>query len=182
MTLALATPADVEIALGRTLAATEVGRVEQLLQTASAAAADTAGGFRFAPGDYTVRRRVHRGRVLLPATVESVTSVSSVDSETGATTTLTGWALAGNAVYGIDACDAEIAFTVTADVPDKIVALVAGAVAATVSSPAGGAQSMDAGPFSVSFVDGSGRVWLSKTDKATLCRFRPPKPAIGMLG
>lgn len=180
--MTLATSADVEVAIGRSLAGAETDRVDQLLEIASAAVTAEAGGFRFAPAGYTVRRSVHRGRVRLPAKVAAVTAVSAVNRETGATTALDEWSLVGNTVYGIDACTAEIAFTVTADVPASIVAIVAGIVAATVSSPLGGAKSMDAGPFSVSFVDGSGRVWLSKSDKAILARYRPPKAAIGLVG
>lgn len=179
--MTLATPADVEAAIGRGLTAEETGRVGQLLETASAAVTEEAGGFRFEPGDYTVQRRVRSGRVCLPARVGAVTSVFAVDPETGATTPITGWNLSGNTVYGVNACTAEIVFTVITGVPPKIVALVAGVVAATVSMPTGGAQSMGAGPFTVSFVDGSGRVWFSKSDKAILARFRPPKPAIGLL-
>lgn len=178
--MTLATPADVETAIGRSLTPAETGRVGQLLETASAAVTEEAGGFRFEPGDYTVQRRVCSGRVRLPAKAASVASVSSVNTETGVTTPITGWNLSGNTVYGINACTAEITFTVTAAVPTKVVALVAGVVAATVSMPTGGAQSMGAGPWTVSFVDGSGRVWFSKTDKAILSRFRLPKPAIGL--
>lgn len=180
--MTLATLADVETAIGRGLTEAETGRVEQLLETASAAVGEEAGGFRFEPGDYTVQRRVRGGRVRLPARVDSVASVSSVNAETGVATPITGWALSGNTVFAVNACLAEIAFTVTAAVPTKIVALAAGVVAATISMPASGAQSMGAGPFTVSFVDGSGRVWFSKTDKAILARFRPPKPAIGLVG
>lgn len=179
--MALATLADVESAIGRSLTPTETERVEHLLDTASAAAIREADGYRFMPGSYTVQRRVHGGRVPLPAQVASVTSVSSVDTETGVTAPLTGWTLLGNTVYAVDACTALIAFTVTADVRDAIVALIAGVVAATVAQPTSGAQSMGVGPFSASFVDGAGRVWFSKTDKAILAGYRQPRPAIALL-
>lgn len=177
----LATSSDVETAIGRSLTGPETARVAQLLATASDAVTAEANGFRFAPGDYTAARRVRRGRIRLPAKVDSVTSVSGVDERTGLATPLTGWTLAGNTVYGVDACMAIVEFTVTAAVPATVVALVAGVVAATVTGPVAGAQSMGAGPFTVSFVDGTGRVWLSKSDKAILARFRSPKPAIELV-
>lgn len=179
--MALATLADVETAIGRTLSGEESGRVGQLLETASAAVSAETGGFRFEPGSYTVQRRVRGGRVRLPAKVDSVTSVSSVNTDTGVTTPIAGWTLSGNTVYAVDACTAEIAFTVTAGVPASIVALVAGVATATMAGPAAGVESLGTGPFSVSFIDGSGRVWFSKTDKAILCGFRLPKPAIALL-
>ena len=177
----LATQTDVEAALGRDLATSEEGRAAQLLATASEAVSAETNRYRFEPGTYTVRRKVHSGRVKIPAKVDSVASVASVDPDTGAPTPLTGWNLYGSTVYGIQACTAEIQFTVTEAVPAAVVAIVAGAVSATLSGPQQGASSETVGPWSVSYVDGSGRVWFSKSDKAILAKYRQPKHAVTLL-
>ncbi len=177
----LATTADVETALGRDLTENEIGRVSLLLSTAAEAVAAETNRYRFEPGSYTVRRKVHGGRVKIPAAVDVITAVSSVDPETGAPSPITGWTLYGSTVYGIAACTAEIAFTVTADVPPAIVAIVAGAVASTLASDIQGVSSETVGPWTTSYVDGSGRVWFSKSDKAILARYRQPKHAVTLL-
>lgn len=178
--MTLATPADVATALGGTLDPAQTGRVEQLLRIASEAVLTATDGFRFEPGTYTTRRKVHGGRVRIPARVESVTTVSAVNPTTGAPTPITGWTLYGSTLYGVKACTAEVTFEVTEAVPKSIADLVAGVVAATLSGPAVGAQSLGAGPFTVSFADSSGRVWFSKSDKAILARYRGPKRAIDL--
>ncbi|MCG7610347.1 hypothetical protein [Mycobacterium sp. CnD-18-1] len=179
--MALATPADVAAALGRTLTPEETARANQLLAIATEAVSAATGGYRFEPGAYTVCRAVRDGRIRLPAKVASVSTVSAVDTATGAATPLTGWELHGNTVYAVKACTAEVAFTVTDAVPDVIVALVAGVAAATLSRPQSEAHQLVAGQFSVSFAESSGRVWFSKSDKAILSRYRPPKPAVSLL-
>lgn len=177
----LATASDVEAALGRTLLDTESDRVNQLLEIASEAVRTETGGFRFSPGTYTVRRIVRHGRIRLPARVDSVSTVSAVDPETGAASPILGWTAYGSTVYGVAACTAEVTFTVTKGVPSSIAALVAGVVSATMSTPQTGAKSAGAGPFTFSFMDGSGRVWFCKSDKAILALYRLPKSAIELL-
>lgn len=189
--MALATTDDVAAALGRALTEAEEPRSESLLETASAAVEMAAGGYRFAPGEYVVTR-VPRRKVRIPAKVDSVESVTLVD-DFGAETVLTAWTLRGSTVYGVlpyrasqthfdlgEPCslEVEIAFTVTEDVPAAVVSIVAGIVAATISAPPVGATSEGAGPFSISYADSSGRVWLSTSDRAILAKYRTPRSAI----
>lgn len=177
----LATQADVAKALTRPLDPSESDRVDFLLATASDAVNAETGGFRFEPGDYTIRRKVNGGRVKIPARVDSVTSVSAVDPNTGAPTPITGWTLYGSTLYGVKTCTAEISFTVTEALPKSVVSIVAGAVAATLSGPIEGASSETVGPWTRSYVDGSGRVWFSKSDKAILAKYRQPKRSVTLL-
>lgn len=177
----LATLADVETALGGPVDQAKTGRVEQLLRIASDAVLSATGGFQFEPGTYTSCRKVHCGRVRIPARVESVSAVSSVDPNTGSATPITGWTLRGNTLYGIKACTVDVTYTVAEVVPQTIADLVSGVVAATMSGPPVGASSMDAGIYRVSFVDSSNRVWFSKSDKAILARYRGPKRSIELI-
>ena len=180
MTTAIATTADVVAALGRSLTTAEPDRATALLLLATAAVeAETRR--RFAPGTYTVGRKVRAGKVSLPATVDTVTEVRSVDQTTGTAQVLTGYTTRGRTIYGLPACFVEVDFTVTEAPPAEVVGVVAGIAAATISGPPVGASQESAGPFSVSYADSSGRVWLSASDKAILCRFRQPKSALELL-
>jgi hypothetical protein len=178
---ALAESSDVVAALGRALTAEEEARVDSLLVLASAAVSNEAG-YRFAPGTYTIERRVRNGRVKIPATVASVTTVKAIDQCDGSETALaltTDYTRRGSTLYGISDCWVEVVFVVTADVPDVIVKLVASIVANTVVVGATAAVStVQAGPFTTSYVDSNGRVWLSKSDKLILAPYKQPKPAI----
>ena len=175
----LATPEDVEKALGRPVPATELDRVTQLITLASAAvAAET--GYRFEPGSYTIGRVVRCGRVKIPAAVDTVTEVRYIDRKTGTSTVATGYTRRGATLYRLTGCYAEVDFTVTDAVPAEIVALVAGIVAATVSGPPVGAESASAGPYSVSYVNSSGRVWFSASDRLVLRRYRTPSAAVAL--
>lgn len=181
---ALATSPDVEAALGRTLTTEEADRVDSLILLASAAVSNEAG-YRFAPDTYTIERRVRNGKVKIPATVASVTSVKAIDQCDGSETLLvlgTDYTRRGSTLYGLSDCWVEVVFVVTADVPDVIVALVASIVANTVVTGATAAVStVTAGPFTTSYVDSNGRVWLSKSDKLILAPYKQPKPAIGLI-
>lgn len=182
---ALADQPAVEAALGRTLTSGEVDRVEPLLLLASSFV-EARTGFRFAPGEYTVGRKVRRGRVSLLARVDSVDEVREVDERSGEVTTLTvvaDYTTRGRTVYGLGSrCFVEVDFTVTEAVPDEIVALVAGLVASVVEAPAANVESETAGPFQVSYMTSSGRVYLAESDKAVLKRYTQPRPAIDTLG
>ncbi len=190
----LAVLTDVEDSMGRSLTADENMRALTLISLASAYVEATTG-YRFAPGSYTVGRRVRNGKVHLPATVASVEAVRWVDEWDGTVTDATGWSLHGNTIYGLEgprrnrpvheyrrAWTLEVDFTVTAPVPVVVARVVAGIVAATLLGPAVGAASETAGPFSISYVNSSGKVWLSASDKAILGRYTQPKPAIDMIG
>lgn len=175
---ALATSEDVAAALGRTLTVDEYDRVDGLLETASAAVEAAAGNYRFTPGSYTITRLAHP-KIRIPATVDAVSAVNDIDCY-GTETELTDWTLRGSTLYGVVASgrEVEIAFTVTADVPVEVAQVTAGIVAATLGSPPVGASSQQAGPFSVSYADSSGRVWLSASDRAILAKYRTPRHAI----
>jgi hypothetical protein len=181
---ALATSEDVEAAIGRTLTADEITRAdENLIPLASAYVQDWTG-FRFAPGEYTVGRLARHGRVVLPASVATVDEVREIDQCDGSVTTLTlttDYTVRGRTVYGLGSAFVEVDFTVTDAVPVEIVALVAGIAAGSLAGPPVGASQESAGPFSISYVNSSGRVFLSVSDKAILRRYKQPKPALSIL-
>lgn len=180
---ALATSADVEAALGRTLTAEESDRVDNLLTLASTAV-ENESGYRFAPGDYTVERTVRGRRLRLPAKVATVESVTAVDICDGTETEVLeeNYNLRGSTLYGLLDCRVFVDFTVTEDAPAAIVAMVAGVVASSITStPLANVSSETAGPFTTSYVDSSGRVFLSKSDKLILKPYRQPKPALRLL-
>ena len=180
---ALAIVSDVEAGLGRSLATVEIPRANSLLALASAHV-EAETGYRFAPGSHTVGRKTRDGKVILPAKVAAVTAVRLVDQSTGAVTVLaltTDYTTRGRTVYGLPWGFVEVDFTVTAAVPDEVVKLVAGIVASTLSGPPVGAASESAGTFAISYVNSSGKVWLSASDKAILARYRQPKPALDLL-
>lgn len=181
---ALATSADVEVAIGRTLTADETARADQLILTASAYVAEVTGA-RLAPGSYTVGRK-GRTKLRLPGKVATVAAVREIDQSDGAATTLTvtdDYTLHGSTLYGLGArCFVEVDFTITEAAPDEIVALVAGMVAATLEAPSANVASESVGPFSRSFVGSSGRVYLSESDKAVLRRYTRPRAALDLLG
>lgn len=180
---ALATSADVAAALGRALTTEESARVANLLTLASAAVSNEAE-YRFAPGNYTVERTVRGPRLRLPAKVATVASVTAVDPCDGTETDVSDedYNLRGSTLYGLVDCRVEVAFTVTEAVPPAIVAMVAGIVASSITStPLANVATETAGPFTTSYVDSSGRVFLSKSDKLILKPYKQPKPALRLL-
>lgn len=181
---ALATVPDVEESLGRSLSAAETPRAESLLILASSAVS-TRTGFRFAPGSYTISRRPFEGKVKIPATVAAITSVTAINERNGEATVLaltTDYTRRGRLLYGLYSHSmVEVAFTVTAAIPVEVVALVAGIVANTISGPPVGASSEQAGPFLVSYVNSSGKVWLSDSDKLILSPWMQTKTAVSLL-
>jgi hypothetical protein len=202
---ALATTTDVEGSLGRSLTTDEIPRASSLLTLASAhVESSPVTGYRFAPGAYTVGREVRSFKIRLPGKVATIAAVRSIDPRTGAATVLvagtnynnrgsTLYLIAGYGGYNWESTFAvgpararmfrtfiEVDFTVTAPVPDEIVNLVAGIVASTLSGPPVGASAETAGPFHISYVNSSGKVWLSASDKAILGRYKQPKPAIDL--
>jgi hypothetical protein len=191
--VALAATTDVEAILEQSLTAAQVTHAASLLEVASAAVADYAGR-KFEPGSYTVSRPVPQdGKLRLPAAVDTVSEVRSINEVDGTATVITGWTLRRNTLYGLRMTRPEVTFgdwhypavvevdfTVTAAVPDDVRNITAGIVAATLSSPQVGVQSETKGPFSVSYADSSGRVWFSKSDRQVLKKYRMPKPALGI--
>lgn len=180
---ALAITSDVEAGLGRSLSAEEIPRATSLLALASAHV-EAETGYRFGPGSYTVGRKTRDGKVVLPAKVATIAAVRSLDQDNGAVTTLaltTDYTTHGRTLYGLRVAFVEVDFTVTEPVPLVISQLVAGIVASTLSGPPVGAASESAGPFQLSFVNSSGKVWLSASDKAILARYKQPRPALDLL-
>lgn len=180
----LATTTDVANSLGRSLTAgAETSRATALLLLASAAV-EVETGYRFAPGSYTAGRKPRSGKVRLPAKVATVAAVREVDQSTGAATTLTlttDYTTRNGVLYGLSACFVEADFTVTAAIPTEVVGIVAGIVASTMSGPPVGAASEAAGPFSISYVNSSGKVWLAASDKAILRKYKQARPALDLL-
>lgn len=191
----LATTTDVEHSLGRSLdSAEEIARAEDLLVKASAMVEEQTG-YRFAPGEYTIGRRVHAGQVTVPAAkTATITEIRDIDQRDGVATVLTGWTHRGRKIYGINGIRretqffaqrhrrfVEIDFTVTDPVPGDVVALVAGCVANTLAGPPVGASQEHAGPFHISYVNSNGKVWLSASDKQILAKYTVAKPALSLL-
>lgn len=191
---ALAIITDVEGSLGRSLTVEEFPRATALLALASSHV-EAETGYRFSPGLYTVGRKVRDGKVILPARVATVADVREVDQYDGSVAALAGYTLHGRTLYGLSGprpnrparqwhvgpMFVEIDFTVTAAVPDDVTGVVAGIVASTMSGPVVGTSAETAGPFSISYVNSSGKVWLSASDKAILGRYKQPKPALDLI-
>lgn len=155
---ALATSADVEAQLGRSMTSAEEERVEAVLRAASVRARIRTGR-NFTPGDYTSERSVRRGRVTLPEAVATVTEVRGVYSD-GTTQVIDSdaWTLRRNTLYGLTCwCLVEIDYTVSADVPEEIVDAVAAIAATRLENPSAGgaAESETVGPFTIRYRDGS---------------------------
>jgi len=180
----LATITEVEDSLGRSLSSEEQRRAMALLELASAEVLDMTG-FRFLPGTYTVGRKVRSGKVTLPATVATITAVRAIDQVDGTVDVLTpglDYTTHRRTVYGLDEAQfVEVDFTVTASVSPMVSGVVAGIVATTISGPPVGTASESAGPFQVSYVNSSGKVWLSASDKSILRRYTQPRPAMDLL-
>ncbi|EME14804.1 hypothetical protein [Rhodococcus triatomae] len=176
----LAAHTDIEAILEGTVPPEELDRVLGLIAVASAAVEEFTG-YRFAPGTYSVSRIVRDGRVQLAANVATVTGVRLVNERTGSVTEVSDYVVRGSTIYNLPCGRVEIDFTVTAPVPDEIVSLTAGIVAATLSGPPVGADQMTAGSYSVSFTASSGRVWLSASDKLVLGRYKRPAAAVVIL-
>lgn len=202
---ALATTTDVEGSLGRSLLTEEIPRAISLLTLASFAVEEEANGYRFGPGAYTVGREVRTFKIKIPAKVAAITGVRNINQRTGWASDLVVdvnytsrgsylYLLTGYGGYNRESAFAEVDFmrshqfrpfvevdfTVTAPVPGEIVNLVAGIVASTMSGPPVGASAEHSGPFSISYVNSSGKVWLGASDKAILARYRVPKSAIDL--
>jgi len=205
---ALAIISDVESALGRSpgsLTVEENLRATSLLLLASMAVESETNQYRFAPGSYTIGRGVRTFKIKLPAKVAAITGVRNINQRTGDATDLVAginyttrgsylYLLTGYGGYNRESAFAEVDymrshmyrpfvevdFTVTAPIPDEVAGIVAGIVASTMSGPPVGASAEHAGPFSISYVNSSGKVWLSASDKAILGRYKQPKPALDL--
>ena len=183
---ALAVAADVATAIGRPLTAgDETSRATALLLLASAEV-EIETGYKFSPTTYTITRLASGcNQIVIPANVASVQAIRDINQSNGTPTTLvltTDYTVRGKVIYMQRTCEViEIDFTVTAAVPTEIVKLVAGMVARTLAGPATGVQSETAGPFTKSYVNNNGDVYLSKSDKLILRRYKQPKPALKLI-
>lgn len=180
----LATREDVEAGLGRSLTADEYARADALLVLASAHVEVTTRA-RFGPGPHTVGRRVRSGRVRLPGKASTVDEVRNIDECDGTATVLTvgvDYTARGRVVYGLGSrAYVEVDFTIAEDTPAPVVEVVAGIVASTIAGPPIGTASQSAGTYQVSYVNSTGKVWLSASDKAILGRYTNPTPAIDLV-
>ncbi len=179
--MSLASTTDVGNAMGGPLTTAQATRATSLLVIASSFVA-THTGFRFAAATYTIGRCAS-GKVKIPAMTPTAIVVRQINSYTGAATTLilgTDYTVRGRTIYSLHG-EVEVDFTTAASVPTTIKELVAGMVAATMSGPAAGVQSETAGPFQVSYIASSGKVFLSASDKAVLGPWVQPKTAIVVL-
>lgn len=174
----LADTSDVEAMLGRPLAVGEDERAAGLLVLASAEV-EAFTRRKFATGAYSMSRVVRSGRVRLPAAVAEVTAVRAINTD-GSESEVAGYTVRGSTVYGLSGCEVVVDFTVTAAVPDPVVRVVAGMVAATLEAPPVGVSADIAGPFAQPLVASSGRIWMTKTDREILSRYALPKPAIAL--
>lgn len=175
---------DVESSLGRSLSAEETPRAEKLIRLASAHVEDVTRT-RLAPGTYTVGRRVRSGKVRVPGDAATVDAVREIDQQDGTATSLTlttDYTVRGRTIYGLFGREyVEIDFTISAPIPDDIIDVVSGIVAATISGPPIGVSAESAGTLSVSYVNSSGKVWLSASDKAILNRYTTPRLALNLI-
>lgn len=186
-TTTLAVQADVEAALGRSLTdANEIARANSLLVSASADV-ETLTGWYFLIGSYSISRLTHGdNQIVLPGDVSAVSAVRDIDQRDGTATVLaltTDYTIRGRVIYLMQYHDLiEIDFATNSAIPDEIVKLVAGCVAATLAAPPVGASSETAGPYSVSYIPNTGKLWLSAADKRILGRYRQPRSAIAVIG
>ena len=197
MTAALATTTDVANCLGRSLSSPEeTNRANTLLLIVSSAYENEAD-FKFAPGTYTIGRKVHNGRCKIPATNPTVTAVRSIDTVDGSISPVTNFTQHRSMLYQLEGVRPnhpvrysyypmfiEVDFTVPADgtapIPPIIVNLVANCVARTLSGPPAGVSQESVGPYHMSYVNPSGDVYISKNDRLILSRYKQAKPAINM--
>lgn len=155
---ALATSADVEAVLGRTLTADESARVTGELDKASAyIRAETRRPFDAA--EVTVERKVRDNGTVTLVDADTVSVVTEVGCD-GTATTLTGWTQRGNKVYRLaPRATVEVTHTRSANVPEALVSLCAQLAAAGLTSEAETgvqSQTITKGPFTESFSYGAG--------------------------
>jgi hypothetical protein len=164
--------AEVSAALGRTLDTAEQARAAALIPLASAHI-EAYTGRRFTPGPHTCGRVVRCGQVQLPSvTVDSVTTIQTLNMATGDVQEITDWVMRGNTIYRLPCGYVLIDYIAGSGIPVDVAGVAAGMVAAAVETPAGSPTSETIGPFSMSFNSQSGRVWLSKSDRAILGRYK----------
>jgi hypothetical protein len=179
--MALATSADVAAYLGRSLTDEESTKFASTLVLVASAIKDYTG-FRFEPGSYTISRVPRRGKVKVPAISPTVTAVAEVDEWDGSETAITDYTTRGATIYGLSYERVEVSFTAAAAVPDEIVTLAASLVGSVFAGPGVGVASEMTGPFQVSYVDNSGKVWFGATDKLILRKYKQLAASVSLVG
>ena len=178
---ALATSADVEAALGRTLTAEETARIDAILDNASAVVRE-ATGRKYEAGTYTVRRKARGGKVRLddPATV---TEIVEVDCD-GNAAAVTGYTLRGDTVYGLGCAGwVEVTYTTVGAVPDDLVTTVASMAARdlTNETPSGATgYAITKGPFteSATFDNPTEAIEPTPSEARVIRRYALPKAGV----
>lgn len=175
---ALATVADVEARLGRSLSVEETAKAEVLLTDASALVVSYTGQ-RFLTGQAVNLLRIKQNKIRL--TQRPVTAVNDVTDTDGNElpfvwdnfqTVTVDCSVAPNQTHVI----VDYNFG-TANAPDDVVAVVSGMVARTISIPTeavAGIQQQTVGPFSVTYANWAvgGQVLMSPADREVLDRYR----------
>lgn len=169
----LATVADLEARLGRSLDAAEVIRAEALLAGASARVRSYTGQ-QFEQTTTTARLRVRNGRVRLPQRpVTAVTAVADVDANAINFTWHAGDSLTGFGRTGW----VDVTYTHGyVAIPDDVIEVVCQMAlrAFGVAADAGGyaSESIDDYSYSVGTVAASGAVGMLDQDRAALAPYR----------
>lgn len=152
---ALASNADVEAVIGRSLTSEEEERIDYLLGLASREARRLMRGRHFEAGSYTVARKVRNGRVQLPDLPESVDEVRVLYSDgTDEVLDVEGYTVRGSVIYGLGLwCEVEVDYTTTETAPDDVVQAVASAAARGVLEAPGNPaiESETVGAYSVRY-------------------------------
>ena len=169
---ALATVADLEARLGRTLTGDEANRAEALLDDVSAVVRSYTGQ-QFEAGTSTVRVRSRRGRLRLPQS--PVTALTTVADMAGSSLDVTSW-YGGNVLVLPDGW-----YDVTynhgyAAVPDDVKAVVCNMAGRAFGQPADttGLQSESVGgySYSVGVAAAAGAAGMLNDERAVLDRYR----------
>ena len=175
--LPLATQANVEASLGRSLVDNfEINKCVNLLISASALIGQYTN-YSFVPGSYTISEQTADSvQIVIPAASPSVTAVRSVSEDDGTFVTLilgTDYNVRGKKVYLLRAMDrVEIDYSVSASIPTEVSIICAGIVARSLAGSPVGATSESVGPYHVTYSNPSGDVYLSKNDKISLSAYR----------
>lgn len=175
---ALATVADVEARLGRSLSVDEIAKAEVLLEDASALVVSYTGQ-KFLPEQSVNLLRVKSKKVHL--TQRPATAINGVTDPEGNEISFV-WD--GFQTLKIECSSAASQSNVIVDydhgnatVPQDVLSVVAGMVARTISIPteaAAGVQQQTVGPFSVTFANWAvgGQVLMSPADREVLNRYK----------
>lgn len=192
---ALATEADVEARLGRSLDATETARVTALLADASSAVRDYTHQVITLVEDDTAGIVPQGAWLTLPQrpVIEDPTHTITTTID-GAPVTgwkrirdrlwlAGGWNLFANSllaverftlpIFAVEPVEVQVTYSHGyADTPDDVVAVVCGAVIRALTSPGAGVTSEQIGGYSYRTASAAGAIGLLKEEQAILDRYR----------